>query len=65
MCIGYHQELHNAVRNVDARFPIAAANIDSDPLGTSYYKDYSFNYVIDLGPVDVYQVSLLGTGCLS
>ncbi|KAF2680996.1 hypothetical protein K458DRAFT_433881 [Lentithecium fluviatile CBS 122367] len=60
MHTGFHRDLHGRPVATDPPFPIPANSIDSDPDGTFYYQDHSFNYVVDLGPVDVYQLHLFG-----
>ncbi|KAK4463634.1 hypothetical protein QBC42DRAFT_64119 [Cladorrhinum samala] len=62
MHVGYNRRLgyYNQTVRVPPRFPVPPGNIDADPLGTFVYQSYSFNYVVDLGPLDVYQLHLFG-----
>ncbi|KAK5651798.1 hypothetical protein OQA88_11665 [Cercophora sp. LCS_1] len=64
MHVGYHRTLFSNPRAkyfaVDPRFPVPPDNIDADPAGTFYFQNYSFSYMIDLGPIDVYQLHLFG-----
>ncbi|KAI0044067.1 hypothetical protein FA95DRAFT_1562619 [Auriscalpium vulgare] len=58
MHTGYDQLLLPASKAV---YPIGWQNIDSDAgKGTFEYEDHSLNYVVDLGPVDVFQLHVYG-----
>ncbi|KAI0055981.1 hypothetical protein BV25DRAFT_1669401 [Artomyces pyxidatus] len=58
MHTGYHQLL---LPDSNAIYPIDWQNIDSEiGKGTYAYDDYSLNYVVDLGPVDVFQLHVYG-----
>ncbi|KAF1993716.1 hypothetical protein P154DRAFT_527585 [Amniculicola lignicola CBS 123094] len=57
---GYHQKVNLRWYDRTPRFEIPADAIDCNPNGTFWWGDNSFNYVIDLGPVDVYQLHCYG-----
>lgn len=52
--------MHGSPVNTAPRYPIGPENIDSDPKGSYFFQNYSLNYKVDLGPVDVYQLHLFG-----
>ncbi|CZR66865.1 uncharacterized protein PAC_16766 [Phialocephala subalpina] len=47
-------------KNRGPRFPIPIEHFDTAKEGSYDWKKYSFNYFIDLGPVDVYQLHSYG-----
>ncbi|KAI0056005.1 hypothetical protein BV25DRAFT_1921334 [Artomyces pyxidatus] len=59
MHTGYEKALNTP--GTDAVYPIDWQNIDTNAgKGSFDYRDHSFNYVIDLGPVDVFQLHRYG-----
>ncbi|KAI0056746.1 hypothetical protein BV25DRAFT_1547781 [Artomyces pyxidatus] len=59
MHTGYDQLLLSPT--TEAVYPIAWQDIDSDNgKGTYFWEDYSLNYVVNLGPVDVFQLHRYG-----
>jgi hypothetical protein len=57
---GYHQKVNLRWYDRAPRFEIPPDAIDCNPNGTFWWGDNSFNYVIDLGTVDVYQLHCYG-----